>query len=214
MPKDPIFPSQQQDRFIIRLPDGMRERIRQSAERNGRSMNAEIVQALEHFFPPEPTVEDVLDRVHTALNLAESARGMPYRQVLINALDGFAERVARGLEFGQFPNRTGLGHASDLSSFIDRMERWKRAQEYGVEQGDLERELERGMLADLSRDYTQAALLHFKRGRHPAAMKLLRLEHVKFAEPNAAYAAIEADLRRRYEHRWGNPDETYDPDGG
>lgn len=52
---DPRYPSQQQDRFIVRLPDGMRDRIKAAAERNNRSMNAEIVAALEEKFPkPRP----------------------------------------------------------------------------------------------------------------------------------------------------------------
>lgn len=39
-------PSQSQDKFIIRLPDGMKEHIRTAAEANNRSMNAEIVSRL------------------------------------------------------------------------------------------------------------------------------------------------------------------------
>lgn len=34
------------DRYMLRLPDGMRERIKQAASDNGRSMNAEIVHRL------------------------------------------------------------------------------------------------------------------------------------------------------------------------
>ncbi|PHM63946.1 hypothetical protein Xsto_03476 [Xenorhabdus stockiae] len=36
-----------QDKFMLRLPDGMREAIAQRAEENGRSMNSEIVQILQ-----------------------------------------------------------------------------------------------------------------------------------------------------------------------
>lgn len=45
-------PSQSQDKFIVRLPDGMRERIKLAADLNGRSMNAEIVATLEGKYPP------------------------------------------------------------------------------------------------------------------------------------------------------------------
>lgn len=44
-------PSRQQEKFVVRLPDGMRERIAKAAELNGRSMNAEIVKRLEDSFP-------------------------------------------------------------------------------------------------------------------------------------------------------------------
>jgi len=48
------------DKVIVRLPDGMRDRIREAAEANNRSMNAEIVAALEKEFPA-PALHDVLD---------------------------------------------------------------------------------------------------------------------------------------------------------
>ncbi|EGT4306808.1 Arc family DNA-binding protein [Cronobacter sakazakii] len=40
------FPSQEMDRFNLRLPEGMRELIAERARRNGRSMNSEILQIL------------------------------------------------------------------------------------------------------------------------------------------------------------------------
>jgi len=40
-------PSRTADQFVLRLPDGMRDRIAELAKQNGRSMNAEIVQRLE-----------------------------------------------------------------------------------------------------------------------------------------------------------------------
>lgn len=40
------YPSELQDRFIVRFPDGVRDRIRQAAEKNKRSMNAEVVSAV------------------------------------------------------------------------------------------------------------------------------------------------------------------------
>ncbi|WP_290606769.1 Arc family DNA-binding protein, partial [Arsenophonus sp. ENCA] len=41
------YPSQEMDRFNIRMPDGMREAIADIAEQNGRSMNTEIVMILQ-----------------------------------------------------------------------------------------------------------------------------------------------------------------------
>ena len=41
-----------QDKFMLRLPDGMRERVREAAEQNKRSMNAEIIARLEASFSP------------------------------------------------------------------------------------------------------------------------------------------------------------------
>ena len=40
-----------QNRFLVRMPEGMRDRIADAAKSNGRSMNSEIVAALEEKFP-------------------------------------------------------------------------------------------------------------------------------------------------------------------
>ena len=42
-----IYPSDAQERFMIRMPDGMRDRIALEAKLNKRSMNAEIVSILD-----------------------------------------------------------------------------------------------------------------------------------------------------------------------
>lgn len=43
-------PVKEADKFIIRLPEGMREQIAKAAESNNRSMNAEIVDRLTRSF--------------------------------------------------------------------------------------------------------------------------------------------------------------------
>lgn len=44
--------SRESDRFIVRLPDGMREQLSASAKENGRSMNAEVVARLQASYEP------------------------------------------------------------------------------------------------------------------------------------------------------------------
>lgn len=51
------FPSDKQDQFMIRFPDGMRDRIKAAADANNRSMNAEIVATLEDAYPA-PQLDD------------------------------------------------------------------------------------------------------------------------------------------------------------
>ncbi|NVM41942.1 Arc family DNA-binding protein [Ochrobactrum intermedium] len=38
------------DKFMLRFPDGMRDRLKQAAAENNRSMNAEIIARLEASF--------------------------------------------------------------------------------------------------------------------------------------------------------------------
>jgi hypothetical protein len=53
------FPVSEHDKFMLRLPPGMRDRIKAVADRNGRSMNAEIVSTLEETYPL-PWMRDLL----------------------------------------------------------------------------------------------------------------------------------------------------------
>lgn len=53
-----ISTNRESDRFMLRLPDGMRDRIKAAAEANNRSMNAEIVATLQEKYP-EPTTDDL-----------------------------------------------------------------------------------------------------------------------------------------------------------
>lgn len=56
------------DKFMLRLPDGMRERIKAAADKNSRSMNSEIVAALEDKFPViDPDLVPLVDFVSRVL---------------------------------------------------------------------------------------------------------------------------------------------------
>lgn len=44
------YPSETKDRFMVRLPDGMREKIKTAADAANRTMNGEIVARLEASF--------------------------------------------------------------------------------------------------------------------------------------------------------------------
>ena len=62
------FPSRGLDKFVLRLPEGMRDKIGVAARANKRTMNAEIVSRLERSFVdaqattlPEDAVKAILD---------------------------------------------------------------------------------------------------------------------------------------------------------
>jgi len=48
------YPSDKQDQYMVRFPDGMRDRLKAAAAQNKRSMNAEIVARLEASFDLDP----------------------------------------------------------------------------------------------------------------------------------------------------------------
>ena len=218
LPKDPRWPLTApkpidlkvagQDKFILRLPPGMRDRIKKSAALNKRSMNTEIIYALEALYPPEPDVFDVLSSVHRAIDVAQHADAMPYRDQLVKALDEFSERLSSGLEFDQFRPPYAGPPLDPTGALVARMDRWNRAREIGVEQADLEREIARGLLRKMRGDTVRQAIEYFDAGQPDRALGMYRLHEVHFADKDAAHKAIETDLRAFYEENWGDIDET------
>ncbi|KQT57489.1 MULTISPECIES: Arc family DNA-binding protein [unclassified Aureimonas] len=61
MTDDKKYPSQAAERFQVRMPDGLRDRLRDAAEINGRAMNTEIVKRLEESFEEHPAVQKLED---------------------------------------------------------------------------------------------------------------------------------------------------------
>ncbi|OWO79295.1 hypothetical protein B5C26_21190 [Photorhabdus luminescens] len=71
-------PVSAQDKFMLRLPDGMREAIAERAKENGRSMNSEIIQM----------IQDCLDG-----KVAESRPAVFISNELIDKIIGIAESI-------------------------------------------------------------------------------------------------------------------------
>ena len=70
------YPSEVQDRFIVRLPKGMRQQLANAAKTNNRSMNAELVFLLERAFgasaqPPDANPASKDDIVALTSELAK-----------------------------------------------------------------------------------------------------------------------------------------------
>jgi hypothetical protein len=65
-------PVRDQDKFMLRLPDGMRERIAREASANNRSMNAEIVARLELSFEVTETEESLTERQNRIVDRQEA----------------------------------------------------------------------------------------------------------------------------------------------
>lgn len=58
MTKD-LPPSRTAEQFVVRFPEGMRDRIAEAAKKNNRSMNAEIVARLDRTFSDAPAVNGI-----------------------------------------------------------------------------------------------------------------------------------------------------------
>lgn len=62
------------DQFALRLPDGMRDRIRSSAESNRRSMNAEIVHCLDRILGKEAQEKGATEAATSSRHVTSNPR--------------------------------------------------------------------------------------------------------------------------------------------
>lgn len=71
------FPSQLQDKFNLRFPDGMRDAIAERAKKNGRSMNSEIVQILQ----------DALDTGEKSASFVQAIDAKEFHRILDRVIE-------------------------------------------------------------------------------------------------------------------------------
>jgi predicted DNA-binding protein len=81
------------EQFMLRLPDGMRDRIRAYADDTDVSMNQAIVDALEEHFPSPPTDDDIMDDISRILTLDPQLLKPLARYNLHEALAELASRL-------------------------------------------------------------------------------------------------------------------------
>lgn len=65
------------DQYMLRFPEGLRDRIKAYAERMGTSINSEIVRILEIEFPEQWPVEDKLTELGEMLSVLAAGRRDP-----------------------------------------------------------------------------------------------------------------------------------------
>lgn len=76
------YPSQTADRFLLRLPTGMRDRIAENATANNRTMTKEMVLRLQKSF--EPSIHELPDVVREAVNEEVKKSKCTSTEALIN----------------------------------------------------------------------------------------------------------------------------------
>jgi len=98
MARNAIHPSDQADKFMLRLPNGMRDRIKDAAEQNGRSMNSEIVMRLES------SLNNLLDVGSFDLKF-DVLNPERYEGNLIQLIETYHKLVRRALEEAKKPEQ-------------------------------------------------------------------------------------------------------------
>ncbi len=124
---------QYKDRYMLRLPDGLRERIKGEADRQGKSMNALIVRLLEDRFPlpvPNPLAE-LNSEISRVVNTLAFESGVSYPneveevEMITRAIERWAESKQNGEPLPAIPNpppvfRVSFGTSRDRYERADR----------------------------------------------------------------------------------------------
>lgn len=87
----PVFNARTADKFVVRLPDGMRKRIEDLANENYTSMNTEIIRAIEAHLEGQARQSLLIDALEAKLKseLQTAAKaGKKVQEPNIDYLDG------------------------------------------------------------------------------------------------------------------------------
>jgi hypothetical protein len=85
------------DQFMLRLPDGMRDKLAKMAEANGRSMNAEILSALEQHLAGTDrlsAIEAFIQKHRTNIEAVGSLGNLVELEMRVTALENHAHSAA------------------------------------------------------------------------------------------------------------------------
>ena len=100
--KQAIYSSRTADKFVVRLPDGMRERIADVARNHHRSMNSEIISRLEQSLFKEGALDDnphpLLDSAELSLHERELLQR--FRQLSRRQQNALVALIAHDAELG------------------------------------------------------------------------------------------------------------------
>ena len=113
----PQYPSEKLDQYMVRLPDGMRDRIKAAADTNNRSMNAEIVATLEKAYPAPVMVPVNILALADYMNFIESAET---EEELENFLIAANESLLRDDETSAFEIQIGADPEGRRILFVGR----------------------------------------------------------------------------------------------
>lgn len=78
------------------MPDGLRDRIKTYAERQGTSMNHEIVRVLEREWPMQWPVDDRLEELGKMLDILSAGRGDPRLDEFVSRFEETVNGIVSG----------------------------------------------------------------------------------------------------------------------
>lgn len=88
-------PSRFLDKIIIRVPNGMRDRIKRVAEANNRSVNAELLVLLDRTYPAETKIDDHLQGIAEAVGKLPAENRTDVWREIFQQLDALRKETVR-----------------------------------------------------------------------------------------------------------------------
>ncbi|TER29328.1 transcriptional regulator AmrZ [Pseudomonas aeruginosa] len=95
----PTYSSRTADKFVVRLPEGMREQIAEVARSHHRSMNSEIIARLEQSLLQEGALQDNLGVPELSLHERELLQR--FRQLTHRQQNALVALIAHDAELAQ-----------------------------------------------------------------------------------------------------------------
>jgi len=80
--KSTVPTSRESDKFVLRLPEGMREKIAELAKSSGRSMNAELVHRIQRTIDEDTALAESGVKIIEGMSINRSAFTLPPGTVL------------------------------------------------------------------------------------------------------------------------------------
>lgn len=99
------------------MPEGLRDRIKIAAEKNKRSMNAEILDTLESAYPIPVTLEDTAREIENSLLVLKRFQGNTMLMHLADQLDELLWRVAKSQEGTPEDRKAAATHIDENGKF-------------------------------------------------------------------------------------------------
>lgn len=119
------------DQYMLRLPAGLRDRIKAYSERMGTSINSEIVRILEMEFPEQWRVEDKLTELGEMLSVLAAGRKDPrfgeFAEKLEETITGIISGRVTGIDPG---TRAAVRSMWDDYKARENMDQMHRAQDH------------------------------------------------------------------------------------
>ncbi|MFC4624231.1 Arc family DNA-binding protein [Daeguia caeni] len=81
--------------IALRLPPDLRDRIKEAAEKHGRSINSEIINTLNAFYPERMTLEDMVSYLKDLTEQSEGGSRSEIMAELEHVLELITETIQK-----------------------------------------------------------------------------------------------------------------------